>query len=78
MAATKISQSPADLAPAEVVEYLIVEILSSLGVAESAINRLDPDTAFDVGCALYGAREALDRALAAIAQPQPQIRSLAA
>jgi hypothetical protein len=78
MAATKIAQSPADLAPAEFVEYLIVETLSNLGVAENAINRLDPDTAFDVGCALHGAREALDQALAAITQPQSQIRSLAA
>lgn len=78
MAATKIAQSPADLAPAEFVEYLIVETLSNLGVAEGAINRLDPDTAFDVGCALHGARDALDRALAAITQAQPQLLRLAA
>ena len=72
MAASKHSQSVADLAPAEFVAFCITEVLANLGAAESAVERLEPGLAFDVGCALQGAREALDRALAVIAEAQPQ------
>ena len=77
---TRSRQITADLAPAEFVELCITEVLANLGATESAAERLEPDMAFDVGCALHGAREALDRALNLIAhaQPQPQIYRLAA
>ena len=80
MATYTIRQMPTDLAPAEFVEFCITEVLANLGATESAAERLEPGMAFDVGCALHGAREALDRALSIIAhaQPQPQIHRLAA
>ena len=80
MAASKNPQSGADLAPAEFVEFCIAEVLANLGAAESAADRLESGLAFDVGCALHGAREALDQALAVIAQAQaqPQARRRAA
>jgi uncharacterized metal-binding protein len=80
MVATRTPQTPADLAPTEFVEFCIAEVLASLGTTESAAERLEPALAFDVGCALQGARQALDRALAIIssAQQQPQIHRLAA
>jgi hypothetical protein len=79
-AITKASQTPTDLAPAEFVEFCIAEVLADLSVAESAADRLESSLAFDVGCALHGTREALDRALniMAQAQQQPQIHRLAA
>jgi hypothetical protein len=79
-ATTTAPQTPADLVPTEFVEFCITEVLADLGAAESAANRLESGMAFDVGCALAGAREALDRAMKAIAhaQPQPHIHRLAA
>jgi uncharacterized metal-binding protein len=80
MAASKNPQTPADLAPAEFADFCIAEVLATLSAAESAADRLAPGLAFDVGCALEGARQALDQALRIVAeaQPQPQARQLAA
>jgi len=71
MAATEI-HTPADLPAIDFAEYTIEETLSTLGTAESATNRLNSETAYDVGCALHGAREALERALSALRAQQTQ------
>ncbi len=71
MAATEI-RTPADLPAIDFAEYTIEETLSTLGTAESAANRLNPETAYDVGCALHGAREALERALSTLRAQQTQ------
>jgi len=71
MAATEI-RTPADLPATDFAEYIIEETLSTLGTAESVANRLDPNTAYDVGCALHGAREALERALSTLRAQQTQ------
>jgi uncharacterized metal-binding protein len=80
MAATKSPQTPSDLSATEFVEFCISEVLANLGATESAAERLEPALAFDIGCALHGSRQALDRALAAMnqAQQQPHIHRLAA
>lgn len=71
MAATEI-RTPADLPAIDFAEYTIEETLSTLGTAESTADRLNPETAYDVGCALHGAREALERALSALHAQQAQ------
>lgn len=73
MAATMLS-----LDPIEQAEHSISTTLQSLAAAEQDADRLTPEQAFDVGCALKDAHEALDRALTLIAQSQPQAQRLAA
>jgi hypothetical protein len=62
--------------PTEQIERSIIEMLCSLSTAEQDANRLAPEQTFDLGCALAGAREALERALAIAAQTQPQAQPL--
>jgi hypothetical protein len=80
MAASKNPQTPADLGPAAFVAFCLTEVLATLGAAERAADRLEPGLAFDVGCALEGARQALEGALTIVAeaQPQPQLHRHAA
>jgi hypothetical protein len=66
------------LSNTEFAEWAIAETLCTLGAAETAVNRLDPDLAFDVGCALSGARGALERALAAFPASAPVVLELPA
>lgn len=73
MAATRLQRTPTEQA-----QCSITDTLESLAAAEQDADRLTPEQAFDVGCALKDAREALDRALALIAQAQPQVQRLAA
>lgn len=64
-------RSPHDLPTVEFAEFCIAETLSCLATAEAAADRLGPETAFDVGCALHGVRAALERALAALQSAIP-------
>ena len=56
----------------EQAEYSIIDTLRSLSTAQQDADKLTPAQAFAVGCALIGAREALNRALAIVAQTQAQ------
>jgi hypothetical protein len=57
---------------AEQAQRSIIEALRSLSIAEQDADQLDPDLAFDVGCALSSARAALSRAQVMVAKDQHQ------
>jgi hypothetical protein len=62
-----------DLTQAEHVEYILIDVLTTLGAAEQAITKLDADLDFDMGCKLHGARSLIEQALGLLpgAAPSP-------